>query len=291
MMKETTVVIASSENEAVFDCIESVDNQANVVVSLTPSDEIENRLSRLRIPHVVVPRGNLGVTFNAGIELAETEKVIIMTDDATFNPGAIDKLSEGLERTDACKPKIVFEYEEDSRISRAIAEARDHINSFPFHLFTPGLSINKSVREEIGGHYFNEDVRWAEDAEFSYRYKKNGLSYDYIPDATINHPRVSPKHDLTGAFLIGLSKSRSVSLGLREGDEDIIPTAKRILSGESIRRKRNLQEDKGLTTMVYGLVWDASYNAGYTLHRMGLTRRFEETIWEHFGRGKQGESN
>ncbi len=282
--RDTTVVIASSEDVSVFDCIDSVRGEAKIVVSLTPCDYIEERLLKLNIPHVIVPRGNLGVTFNAGIEKAQTEKIIVMTDDATFNPDAIGKLSESLNQVDVSKAKIIFEYDKKKPLTKIVANARDFINSSPTRAFTPGLAMNKVIKEKMGGHYFNHQVRWAEDAEFSYRLHKKGLSFGYIKDATINHPPVSIKHDLRGAFLIGLSKRRAVELGLREGNEDIVPTAKRLFSGESIRKKNKAREEKGIATAAYMTLWDLYYNAGYNLRRLGLSERIEENIWGKFGK-------
>lgn len=282
--RDTTVVIASSEDESVFNCIDSVGNDAKIVVSLTPSDSIQSRLVKSKIPHVVVPRGNLGVTFNAGINHAETKKVIVMTDDATFDPDAIGKLSEALEGSDTCKARILFHYDDTKSLTRVVANARDFINSSPTRAFTPGLGLNKDIKDRMGGHYFNEEVRWAEDAEFSYRLHKNGLSIAYVKDATINHPAVSVKHDLRGAFLIGLSKRRSVELGLREGNEDLTPTLKRLISGESIQKKRRVVDEKDLATAAYMTVWDFFYNLGYNLRKIRLSGKIEEKIWGSFGK-------
>lgn len=285
--KDITVVIASSEDESVFKCIESVNGEANIAVSLTPYVSIEARLSKMGIPFVVVPRGNLGVTFNAGIELATTNKVIVMTDDAAFEPGAIQKLDEGLGKYDACKARLVFGYDDTQPLSRLVASARDFINSSPTRAFTPGLAINKGIKERMGGHFFDEQVRWAEDSEFSYRFHQRGLSFGYIPDAVVTHPAVSVKHDLRGAFLIGLSKRRAVDLGLREGNEDLIPTFQRILSGETFQRKNRLYREKGAATLAYMILWDLSYNAGYNLRRLGLSGPVEDRIWQNFGRDER----
>lgn len=288
---DITVVIASSEDESVFDCIESVNGEADIAVSLTPYAPIETRLSKMGIPFVVVPRGNLGVTFNAGIELAKTNKVIVMTDDATFTPGAIDKLSEGLEDYDACKARLFFQYDDNHPLSRVVASARDFINSSPTRVFTPGLALRKDIRGRMGGHFFNEQVRWAEDAEFSYRFHRNGLSFGYIGDAVVTHPAVSLKHDLRGAFLIGLSKRRAVDLGLRQGDEDVTPTLKRILLGETFGRKSRLFREKGVGTLFYMLLWDSIYNIGYNLRRLGLSGPIEDRIWQNFGRDERNKVN
>ena len=282
--RDTTVVIASSEDESLFDCIDSVRNEAKIIVSLTPCEPIEARLLKLNIPHVIVPRGNLGVTFNAGIEKASTGKVIIMTDDATFNPDAIGRLTESLEYADASKARILFQYDDNKPLTKVFANARDSINSSPTRVLTPGLAINKEIKQKMGGHYFDQQVRWAEDAEFSYRFHQNGLRFNYVPEATINHPPVSVRHDLRGAFLIGLSKRRAVELDLREPNENVLPTIKRLVSGESINKKRKVVEEKGLVTAAYMTLWDFYYNFGYNLRRLGLSEKIEENIWGKFGK-------
>lgn len=284
--RDITVVIASSENKAVFDCIDSVNRDARIVVSMTPSDEIGRRLSRLGIPKVVVPRGNLGTTFNAGIEAAETQKVIVMTDDSTFNSGTIDKLSESLETHDGNKAKIIFQQSPNISFSNLVANLRDYVNSNPNRAYTPGLGLRKSIKDRIGGFFFNEQVRWGEDAEFSHRFKEAGLTFEYVEDATINHPPVPVKHDLKGAFLIGVGKRRAVELGLRDGSEDIGPTVHRIISGKTFRDRADLLWEKGTETLFYKFLWDTIYNAGYNLRKHGLSSSIEASIWQNFGKDK-----
>lgn len=282
-LSDITVVIANSENESVFNAINAVKGEAAVVVSLTPCKSIETKLSKMGIPFTRVPRGNLGLTYNAGIDLATTNKVIIMDDHTVFEKGTIGKLSDGLEHYDACKARLSFEHD-DAFFSREIASARDFINSIPHLTYTPGLAIRKDIRERMGGHFFDEEVKWAEDAEFSYRFHRSGLKFGYIREAVVTHPAVSLKHDLKGAFLIGLSKRRSVDLGLREGDENLIPTLKRVLSGEAFALRSRVFKEKGASTVLYMLVWDSLYNLGYNLRRLGLSGPIEKKLWQGFGR-------
>lgn len=288
-IKDTTVLITCSENLSVFNCIDSVGEQAPVVVSLTPSKPIERRLSAMGISYVVVPRGNLGVTFNRGIELAQTDKVLITTNDTILGDGAVAKISKGLDIYDACKARLVFDSDPTEPLTRVVAEVRDFVNSSPRRAFTPGLAINKGIKEQMGGHFFNEDVRWAEDSEFSHRLHKKGLAFGYIEDAVIHHGPVSIKHDLKGALMIGLCKRRAVDLGLRGGDEDMIPTLKRIITGETLGRKIQLAKSKGLEAVVYRVIWDAVYNTGYNLRKYGLSDLFEEQLWNGFGRDGQSQ--
>ncbi|MBI2018773.1 hypothetical protein HYS96_03670 [Candidatus Daviesbacteria bacterium] len=282
--RDITVVIANSEDESVFNCIDSANGGAKIVVSLTPYAPIEARLSRLNIPFVVVPRGNLSITYNSGIELATTNKVIIMDSDTVFTPRAIEQLGHGLEQYDACKARLSFQYDDTQTLSGIVANARDFINSSPTRAYTPGLALRKDIRNQMGGYFFNEQIRWAVDSEFSYRFHKNGLQFGYIPDAVVNHPAVSIRHDLTEAFLMGLSKRRAVDLGVREGNEDVLPTLKRILSGETFAKRGKLFKEKGVSTLLYMLTWDLLYNFGYNLRKLGLSGSTEERIWRGFGR-------
>ena len=284
--KDVTAVITSSEDMSVFRCIESVKDQAQVVVSMTPYQPIEDKLSRMGIPFVVVPRGNLGLTYNQGIKLAATEKVLITTDDTVVDDGAVEKLSAGLDEFDACKARLIFDYDPSNLLQKAVADVRDLTNSSPTRAFTPGLAFNKRIAEQMGGHFFNEDVKWAEDSEFSFRLHKNNLRFGYIDDAVIHHAEVDPIHDLKGAFLIGLSKRRAVDLGLRQGDEDLMPTLQRVLSGETFRRKYQVMDQKGLIALMYKFLWDGSYNAGYNLRKAGLSDLIEDKLWNGFGRGR-----
>jgi hypothetical protein len=286
-IKDTTVLITCSENPSIFKCIDSARTQAPVVVSMTPSPPIEAKLSQMGIPYVLVPRGNLGLTFNRGIELVQTPKVLITTNDTVLEDGVVAKISDGLDKYDACKARLSFEYKPSQPGTKVVAGLRDSINSSPRRAYTPGLGINKDIKERMGGHFFDEGVRWAEDAEFSHRLQRNGLTFGYIQDAVIHHGPVDVKHDLKGALMIGLSKRRAVDLGLGRGDEDILPTLQRLLTGEAVKRKIDLAQAKGLEVMAYRIVWDAVYNAGYNLRKYGLSDLFEEKLWNGFGRDKQ----
>lgn len=280
--KNITVVISSSERNSLFECIDSVGSKAKIVVSLTPSSTIESRLSKLNIPHVIVPRGNIALTYNAGIELARTNKIIVMNDDTTFNPGTIERLSENLEQYDACKPRIIFSHDDSKPLTKLTANARDFVNSSPTRVFMPGLGLRKDIRERMGGHFFDEKVRSGEDAEFSYRFHRNDLKFKYVEDATINHSAISLAHDLREAFLIGVNKRRSVEMGIRKGDEELIPTLKRVFSGVTFEKKKKLLQKKGISTMLYASVWDAVYNIGYNLKKTGLSGILEEGVWKKF---------
>lgn len=286
-IKDTTVLITCSESPTIFNCIDSAKNQAPVAVSMTASAPIEARLLEMGIPFVLVPRGNLGLTFNRGIELVQTPKVLITTNDTVLEEGVVAKISEGLDKFDACKARLVFDYDPNESLTRVVADVRDFINASPRRAFTPGLALNKDIREQMGGRFFDENVRWAEDSEFSYRLYRSGLAFGYIEDAVIHHGPVSMEHDLKGALMIGLCKRRAVDLGLREGDEDLLPTLRRIVTGETLSRKIQLAQSKGLEAVVYKIVWDAVYNAGYNLRKYGLSDLFEEQLWSGFGRDKQ----
>lgn len=276
-----SVVVSSGDDFRIFDCIKSIDYPAEVVAVITPNKEMERSFGEMKIKYTISPKGNEGLKNNRGIKACSYDKIILVDSDCLFAKGTIKKLSQGLDRYDICKGRIIYKHDK-SFVSKLIANARDYINSNKSLAYTPGLALNReTVLSRMG--LFREDLLWAADSEFSYRMHKSGLSFGYIKEATLYHPPISLKHDIRGAFLIGVGKRRAVDVGAREGDENITPTLRRLFSGESTRSRIDILNRKGLATLIYMFIWDVFYNLGYTLRRLRWSQKIEDSIWQTFG--------
>lgn len=278
---DTSIVVSSSNDFRIFDCIKSIDYPCQVIAVITPNERMERKLESLKIKYIHSPKGNEGLKNNRGIKACSYNKIILVDSDCVFGKGTISRLIKALDDYDVCKGRVIYK-DGNSHISRLIASARDYINSNRNLAYTPGLALNKAkVIKKMG--LFREDVFWAADSEFSHRMHKKGLKFGYIRNAKLYHPTIPLKHDLKGAFLIGVGKRRAVDAGSRVGDEDILPTLKRLVAGLSIQNKIDILNKKGFGTLIYMFVWDIFYYAGYYLRRLRCSERIENSIWQTFG--------
>lgn len=278
---DTSIVVSSSNDFRIFNCIKSIDYPCEVLAAITPNEAMEQKLENSKIKYIHSPKGNEGLKNNRGIKACSNNKVILVDSDCVFAKGAISKLIKALDEYDVCKGRVIYK-QRNNYMSKLIAGARDYINSNKTLAYTPGLALNRAkVINNMG--LFREDVYWAADSEFSYRMHKKGLKFGCIGSAKLYHPAIPLKHDLKGAFLIGVGKRRAVDAGARTGDEDILPTLKRLITGLSTQNKFDILKKKGLGTLIYMFVWDIFYYAGYYLRRLRCSERIENSIWQTFG--------
>jgi glycosyltransferase involved in cell wall biosynthesis len=218
-----SIVIPVSRDMKIKECIESIDADVEIVVVLNnqPSPEVVEIVRRSnRCKEVFVEgRGcNLARVFNLGIEKASSNKILLMNSDCVFPPALIRKVIQGLDRYDVVKARVAFDY--TTRLQHLVAKCR-RLFHFVFDdgkkLFGPGLAFNRSIRREIGGYFFDEEMFWGEDGELSTRIRSSGLNYFILDDDIIHGPE-SVNHDLIIAYRIGRGnrireKNDGVSLG------------------------------------------------------------------------------
>ena len=106
---DLSIVISCSDDFHIEKTLDSIDEDVEVVCSITPNPEIEKILNNRCIPYVITPKGNHSVTTNAGIALAKNDKLLLMDSDCVFVPGAIREISEALDKYLVVNAKIIFE--------------------------------------------------------------------------------------------------------------------------------------------------------------------------------------
>lgn len=75
---DISIVICCSDDWHILDTLDSIDEEVDIVCSITPNAEIEAFLRGKNFTVVVTPKGNHSITTNAGIELAKYDKVLLM---------------------------------------------------------------------------------------------------------------------------------------------------------------------------------------------------------------------
>ena len=258
---DISVVIRCGDDNRVFKCIDSIDEDVEVIVSLSENPKLEKKLEIKGIKYVLSPWKNLSKTSNIGFESASYEKVIITDSDTVFENGCIKKLYEALDNYKVACAGIKFLSDPSIPFSNTVAESRDYVNSLPL-FFTPGIALKKDVLSEIGGFLFDDYVPYAVDANLDYRVKKAGLPVAWLNnEAYICHAPETIKHDLKAAFRIGMGCRVGVER-LRSFDQysDIKWNA---LKGVKLNSIIDIFQKKGAFVGFYQLLWDIFHIAGY----------------------------
>lgn len=261
-----SIVIKCSDDERIWRCIQSVDAEVEIIASITPNRKIEDRLNRLKIKYAVVPKGNLALTANAGYALTTKEKVIIMDSDSYFERGTIQKINKALDSHPIVKPLIRF-VNDGSIIGKLISKERDLANRTAPVAYVPGLGVRKDAINKVGGFIFNNYVRWAEDAELTWRIKKGGIPIFNLDGAVVFHDQITLFHELKSAFYTGAGKRLSVKFADRIPDEDLINVLKRWFDVNYIYKVTKSTYKNGLGVFLFCSVWNILYALGYHVEK------------------------
>lgn len=264
-----SVLIRAGNDDRVFDCIASIKKTApnsKIKISVLANKALEKEIAKLRIKYCIVPKENISLTTNKGLELIKDSKVLITDSDTIFDKNCIKLLDKSLEKYEVVKPQIIFK-NNGSITSILVANLRKYFNSKNNKMFTPGLAFRMSIKNKMGGYYFDNKVTWSEDSEFSNRVELAKLKTFVEKRARLFHPPVSLKHDLGGAFLIGAKKPENKSFM-----EIVI---KRFTTLFEILR------DFGLPTFVYSLVWYLFFDFGKITKRLGRSgKKIQSYFWK-----------
>ncbi|MBD3213271.1 MAG: hypothetical protein GF311_11745 [Candidatus Lokiarchaeota archaeon] len=255
-----SIVIRCSNDFRLFDCINSIDENVEIIVSLTKNDKIQERLEKLGIKYFIAPKGNLSITSNLGVNNSQYEKVVITDSDTIFEKGSILKIYFELEKYDIVRANVIFRINPKNFFSIIVAKAREYVYEKKL-AFTPGLGINKSIVEKIHGFFFNPPVPWAVDADLNFRAKKESISIKFLEKARIYHTPIELKHDLKAAFRIGIG----VCVGAQKLSE-LYPNLENIKNSLKAVNKNeyfNIFKKKSILVLFYQVIWDIFFEIGY----------------------------
>jgi len=215
-----------------------------------PSKSLENRISKLHIRYCVVPKRNVSMTTNKGLALVKTNKVLITDSDTLFDKQCIKLIADALDKYEVVKPQIIFQ-NDGSLQSILVANLRTYFNAKNQKMFTPGLAFRMSIKNKIGGYYF----------------ELSKLKTSVEKRARLFHPPVDTSHDLAGAFLIGAKKPEVKNLS------KII--CKRIVT------YREILSAFGVLTLLYGLIWYLFFDFGkLTKHAGKIGEKIQRYFWK-----------
>lgn len=266
---EMSIVVRCKDDERVFECIKSIDENVKLIVVLNQNDDLKERLESIGVSCYVSPPGNLSIVSNIGFSAAGTNKVIITDSDTLFYPGCIRTIYEALDNYEVVRAKLMFKSSSCIPYSTLVSEARDFVNSLP-HVYTPGIGVRKDIIPKIGGFLFNEHVPFAVDADLNYRIKEAGIDVAFLTDAIIQHDCERVKHDLKAALRIGRGcRTSAETLGDLYTDTNV-RSISRCLKGVKLHHYPILIKEKGIKVFLYQIVWDFYYYIGYTCQYIGF---------------------
>jgi glycosyltransferase involved in cell wall biosynthesis len=244
-----SIIIPVADDLRVGKCIESIDEEVEIVVVLNgATSEVKNLIKNYKVKTCFLQERNLSAALNAGIKCATFDNVLFMDSDCTFRKGTIMLLYNGLQGFKLAKGKVIFE--STNLWNRIFARAREYTTSDKLSAYKPPLAMKKSIIKDIG-YYFDEDIHWTEDADLDRRVKEKRISIHFIPEAIIYHPPVTLFGDLRSAFRYGIGKRIRKEKGKTKG------------LGTFFFSTFDIIKKKGILTALYMLFWNLSYCAGY----------------------------
>lgn len=262
-----TIVIPVSNDRRIGRCIESIDEDTEIIVVLNnnPTREVMEIVRMSKRCKIITMREegcNLAKVFNEGIKSAIHNKVMLMNSDCIFQPGLIREASRQLDFHDVVKARVLFDYE--SRSQFLVSQCRylfHHVFNEGKNLYGPGLSFKKSILNMIGGYYFDERMGWGEDGELSNRINFSSLKI-LILKHNVLHEKEGMVHDLKIAHKIG----RGSGIKNREDGVSVIGAFifdTRHILGDHKRQFRLAYKYSGLALLGYLLLWKIVFHLGF----------------------------
>lgn len=256
---ELSIVIADSRDLKIRDCVNSIDENVEVIVSLNDAtDELVKLTKTLGVRTCETKERGLALALNRGIEKANNSKILIVDSDFTFEKGTIRRLYKGVEDNDSMVRGRVI-YNHDNILSKIVAKAREyHANSAPkdgeIKAYKP-LLFDRRIKDKMGGRFYDNDLKLSEDYEMDTRRRKAGIKIKYIPEAVVHHAPISPIHDLESAYKYGLDRHTTVIRGLTKPKKGTLSSLKKLIS--------HGRERLGFTGILYMALWTLAYDLGY----------------------------
>lgn len=255
---ELSIVIPVKDDVKIKECIKSIDEDVEIIVAMNdPSNEIINIVKELDVKSICILEANLSKAYNAGIEAASFDRVLLMDSDCTFERGTIKKLYEGSLCSKLSKGRVVFR--NDTFGSKIVSKVREYTTSDFCNAFSPPLILNKIIIEDIG-YYFNPLLKWEEDYDFNKRVFEKGIKIFWDKSAIVYHPPLSIKSDLKSAYNYGVGHGIGLKAGIfndyYEGQDRKI--RKRIIK----EQYKILKRQKGFFPLIYYIFWKKAYKLG-----------------------------
>ena len=259
-----SIVIPCSDDILIKNCLESIDANVEIVVSLNkPSDVVKKIMNNFpSIKIIETDKKGIALAYNNGIKIASNEWVLLMDSDCVFKKDAIAKMWATTTRFLVIKGKIVFQ--STGLVSSVIAKAREFTTSDTINAYSPPLLFNKKIIEEIG-YYFHQDLVWSEDADFNNRVKTKNIQIGYVPEAVIFHKPILLAQDIKSAFNYGVG--RQIGKELKIYKPHTIKSVVFNIITVFINTGKLFVKKGLLPALYYFFIWNPAFRAGTFLQK------------------------
>ena len=261
-----SIVIPVSSDLRIANCVKSIDENVELVISLNnPTEELRNLAQdiaknpkkfcakELDVKVCQIDYLSIAGAYNNGIKHSSNDLILLMDSDCTFSPGCIKKLYHNLDSNKLSKGKVNFLF--TNSLSKLISRAREFHTSDFINAYSPPLLFNKNILRDIGGYYFHPKLCWMEDGEFDYRIRETKLNISYDSTAIVHHCALTLLKDLRNAFWYGVGRRISFDLRLVEKPSGFIKSINNyFLKG---------CQSKGFFVGFYLLLWKYIQLIGY----------------------------
>jgi hypothetical protein len=263
MPLDLTLVIICGHDPRVFGCIASVDVNIPIVVSLVPHSGLGAHLKSLGAEVTISGNGNYSISCNRGLAAVKTSRAMIVDSDCVLERGCIEHIATTLDTKPLARAAILFESSPQVFASRWTSQLRASINNRqPAPAYTPGLGLQMSIADRIGGYFFDERIFWGGDSEFSHRALRTNLEVGYDPQAVVRHAPISLWHELRSGYKLGKGNLIQARLGLRPSYESPSWLMRRLLSRMCRKAARN-STSIPIALRLLDSAWWCTYFSGY----------------------------
>jgi len=260
---DLTIVIPCADDLLLTRCLDSIDEEVEIIVALNgATDAVRQLVIERHVNYCELPEKNLGAACDIGVRAAKTSSVLLMNSDCTFARGTIKRLAEALDHNMVARGRVIFGIRDP--ISRIIAKAREYAHTRPDRAYQPALAFRKEIIGLIGGYYFDSDIHWTEDADFSRRVKAAGIPIAFLPDAIVYHPPLSLQEDLRSAVRYGIGRRIAEEKRLVGTYPPFRPYPRKVMKAIS-----DVARDKGLAVALYVHgPWLFAFSVGYLSQKL-----------------------
>jgi len=278
-IRNTSIVIALKDDIRILKCMDSIDEDVEVVLALngTPShicDKIRDHPKRPVLTQNGEP-GNLGAAYNAGIEAASKRYILLMDSDCLFGPGTIGKMASLATRYPVVKGQVTYGIA-PGLVSKLIARIREFDEGDYVSALSPPLIYDRELSRKIGGH-FSSLIHWCEDREFDFRMQMANIPVLYEGSATIHHDAQVGIQDLRSYWRYGIGEAIGQELGIFT--TPLIPFLWRFCS--DLRTVLECSFAKGALAGAYYCLTLLAFHSGTAWHKLrdpyNVKRRYPDT--------------
>lgn len=220
LISRTSIVIPVKDDPLIFQCLESVDEQVEVVVVTNGSTPafLQSLAAFEEFPLEIVSleKPGIGAAFNAGAEKASGDFILLMDSDCVFTPGSIRAMVAGLGSGNFSRGRTVFSnYNWTTGMTARTREyTEDALRTRRPNAYSPPLLYRKDVIRQMGGYHFDPRLAWREDRDFELRRRAAGLPVTFVSKGTVIHKPLSIRADLASVRNYGAGQRCGELLGV-----------------------------------------------------------------------------